>query len=736
MPSAGSVVADWIGEALVKMPVLLPERLLFVRTLVLGLAPLVLLLLSGLSCSPFPPVASPPPSVVAPNGAPLPAAPVSPSPLTPPPIPAAGAFPPASISLTQISVGQYYEKFYFCGLPENQPVICWGADGKVDTRANVPLRGQFQQVIVGQNLSCGLTANGTISCWNTSVEYREGSPPAGQFKLMTAGTHYGCALDPAGYAQCWGRNDDGRASPPADVAFTTIAAGAAHTCGLTTDGGLQCWGDNSHGQSNPLAGPFQALTSGISNTCVLRADGAALCQGDNTAGQSSPPPGAFLQIAAGENYACGIRPDSSLVCWGNWHDDLLAVPSAPFTAVSASRFGVCALRTDGSPQCWHYTPGSPEPQVIPVAVPPEMPQSPSTTGRFLWPLELFPWPSGGLALAERDGLITLCRRTPVLFCPGELAQPILDLRERVDCCADDFGLQSAALDPNFDQFPYLYVYYNARGEQHKIRLSRFPVAGGYVDSAAELVILELPMPGRWHFGGSIRFGPDGMLYLGIGDNTTSQNGQDLTTLRGKIIRIDVREASPEQPYLIPEDNPFRATPGVRPEIWAYGLRNPWRMSFDPAGRLWVGDPGERLLEEVSIAAAGDNLGWRVFEGDQCRTGEPECAALPDAVPPVVTYDRDEGCAVIWGGQYQGAALPELTGSLLFGDFCSGQVWVVEGNAAAGWQKRLIGNTGAPILSFGSDEAGELYALSVNQPILTLSRVMQAVREGENLAPGQ
>ena len=294
-------------------------------------------------------------------------------------------------------------------------------------------------------------------------------------------------------------------------------------------------------------------------------------------------------------------------------------------------------------------------------------------------------------------------------------------------------------------FPFLYVWYTAPGippppphthtTPRKARLSRFSVADGRADRAWELVMLELPMPNAFHFGGAVRFGPDGMLYLGIGENRFQKEAQSLESLRGKIIRIDARGAAEEQPYSVPADNPFQETEGARPEIWAYGLRNPWRMSFDAAGRLWVGDVGGADEEEVSIAPAGANLGWPVFEGNFCHGREAECAALTEALPPVATYGRNEGCAVIWGGQYRGAAVPQLVGAQLFGDHCSGRIWALTPDGEGGWQRWLAAIGSGAIISFGADAAGELYVLFINQPPLKLGPVSWAAPGAESPAAG-
>ena len=668
----------------------------------------------------------------------------------------------ASIPLVQIEVGQYGQ----CGLPPGGRAVCNHSLGLPAGLADA----QFRQVSVGQGFACGLRRDETIACWGDN-DYSKAMPPPGQFALVSAGEQHACALDIAGYAQCWGRDQEGRATPPAGIGFTAIAAGGSHSCGLTIAGGLQCWGSNNLGQADDHSGPFQSLSLGTRHTCVLRPEGAAWCQGDNAAGQSRPPPGVFTQIAAGEYHTCGLRPGGQPECWGGDFGAALAEPAGEFTVISGGRDTFCALTAEGYPRCWRYLPGSPqaaatatdfstvaatpatefsaaaatpatdpstataEPTTDPSAAtpPPAIEFSAAVAEPVLrLPVELFPWPGGGLAAVERAGII-LCFSDVRSQCAAETTPPLLDLTDRTDLSTPESGMLSAALDPDFDQFPFLYVYYTVQGDPRKVRLSRFPVADGRIDRAGELVILELPMPNGFHFGGAVRFGPEGMLYLGIGENQFKEDAQSLESRRGKIIRIDVRGASEEQPYRAPADNPFQGTAAARPEIWAYGLRNPWRMSFDAAGLLWVGDVGEASEEEVSIARAGANLGWPLFEGNFCHGGEGQCADLRDYAPPLATYGREEGCAIIWGGQYRGAAAPQLVGSYIFGDYCSGRVWALTPDGAGGWQRQFVAQVLSAIISFGTDSAGEMYALAVNQPPLKLGPLSGAAAGAESPA---
>ena len=374
----------------------------------------------------------------------------------------------------------------------------------------------------------------------------------------------------------------------------------------------------------------------------------------------------------------------------------------------------------------------PQPAADQQAAPAETPQQPrpeteeiefveALDGRsFEQPIELLAWPgdgpgdaTGGLLVAEQRGGISL-------YAADGSVRGVLDLSEQVVFRGEQ-GLLSVALDPEFADHPYLYVWYSPRGT-NLARLSRFPVEGTQANPDRELIILEVEQPFTNHNGGAVRFGPDGMLYLGIGDggaaNDPRGHGQNAQTLLGTIIRIDVRGASAQYPYRIPPDNPLLGVAGVRPEIFAWGMRNPWRMSFDPeTGALWYADVGQDRVEEVGIAAPGGNHGWNVFEGSECFGREDDCAAL-DHIPPLAEYRHDLGCSVTGGVVYRGAELPWLAGAYLFADFCSGRVWALEARGE-GWQMRELAQLDARIASFGVDAAGEVYLLTFRAPILRL-----------------
>ena len=234
--------------------------------------------------------------------------------------------------------------------------------------------------------------------------------------------------------------------------------------------------------------------------------------------------------------------------------------------------------------------------------------------RFDRPTDAAAYPGGRVLIAEQSGLVLLLDRAS-----GE-GGIFLDLRREVSREGNEEGLLGLALAPDFAASGHLYAYYSVREGARRTRLSRFTAAGGAAEPASELVILEVAQPFSNHNGGALRFGPDGMLYLGLGDGGSAgdpaSNAQDPGTLLGSILRIDVRSASEAAPYRVPEDNPFVGIDGARAEIWAYGLRNPWRMAFDPAGgSLWVGDVGQNRSEEVDVIVRGGNYGWNRLEGD-------------------------------------------------------------------------------------------------------------------------
>ena len=321
--------------------------------------------------------------------------------------------------------------------------------------------------------------------------------------------------------------------------------------------------------------------------------------------------------------------------------------------------------------------------------------------------------SGRLFVVLQPGRIVVFENDPGV----ESAETFLDIRERVNDSGNEEGLLGLAFDPAFAENGYFYVNYTASGPRRTV-VSRFSVSAGDPDRAdadSELVFLEVPQPYRNHNGGHVAFGPDGMLYVGLGDGGSGGdprgNGQDTSTLLGTILRVDVSALDETGGYAVPPDNPFAGGDGTaRGEIWAYGLRNPWRFSFDrETGDLWAADVGQNRYEEIDLIRPGRNYGWNVMEGAHCyRRAGCDTRGLEF---PVAEYGRDGGCSVTGGYVYRGRRLPTLYGAYLYADFCSGKIWALRYDGAAVTEQMLIADTGLSISSFGEDASGEVYVLT-------------------------
>ena len=601
-----------------------------------------------------------------------------------------------------------------CALLPDGQVHCWGRNND-DGHLDVPPDARFLQISAGHRFTCGIRLNHGITCWGNN-KHRNLEAPDGRFTSLDAGWDHACALGANGVA-CWGWNANERATPPQDLAFTRIAAGAEHSCGLTINGDLQCWGKNDNGRADFQQGPFRALAVGAVHTCVLRVDDTAFCQGENASKQSDAPAIVFAAITAGEDHTCGTRPDGTLECWGGGSqisNIQLTAPKGQFTSVSAGFRRTCGLDSSGNAACWNHSyiafPAPPYDKLDFVNAVPDY--------TLQKPVEAFPWPGGGLLIADLDGEIAVY---------GSETEPIriLDIQDKISQMGSEKGLLGVAVDPEFERYSFLYVYYTARSEREEVqpgaRLSRFPIVDGRAVRDEELIIVEHPGLYDFHQGGSPRFGPDGMLYLGIGDGKCSECARYLHTLLGKIIRIDVRGATTDQPYRIPADNPLVDDAEAKHQIWAYGLRNPWRMSFDAqTGQLWVADVGAGFQEEVSIVTRGADMGWPVWEGLHCR-GDllGGCDVIEGPTPPLAVYNHSHGCAVIGGLVYHGAAIPQLDGAYVFGDLCSGRIWVLTDDGSNGRTFIEIANLDVPIVSFGIDAEGEALVLAFGGKILRL-----------------
>jgi glucose/arabinose dehydrogenase len=289
------------------------------------------------------------------------------------------------------------------------------------------------------------------------------------------------------------------------------------------------------------------------------------------------------------------------------------------------------------------------------------------------------------------------------------------------------GLLGLAFDPNYQENGYFYVYYSATNPRRSV-LSRFssnrdnPVTA---DPQSEVIVMEIAQPFSNHNGGQITFGPDGYLYIGLGDGggggDPQRNGQNLGALLGKILRIDVRGISETESYKIPADNPFLNTADARPEIWALGLRNPWRFSFDnETGLLWAGDVGQNRWEEINIISKGANYGWNIMEGFHCYSPANGCDQTGLTLP-LVEYEHSEGCSVTGGYVYRGDKILSLQGYYIYGDYCSGNIWALSYDGNTVTQNVLLVESELNITSFGQDPAGNLYILSQEGGIYTLEQ---------------
>jgi len=295
---------------------------------------------------------------------------------------------------------------------------------------------------------------------------------------------------------------------------------------------------------------------------------------------------------------------------------------------------------------------------------------------------------------------------------GRNPTPFLDIRDRVVDRQNEQGLLGLAFHPNFKDNGLFYINYT--GENGDTFISRFngSTDPNVADPASEQVLLRIKQPYANHNGGHLLFGPDGYLYIGTGDGGSAGdpqgNAQNADSLLGKLLRIDVDQGDP---YGVPADNPY-SSGGGRPEIWAIGLRNPWRYSFDRAtGDLYIGDVGQNEWEEISFLPAGQpggaNFGWDYWEANHPYEGSP-----PEGVgmiPPIWEYNHANGCSVTGGITYRGN-LPDWQGIYFYGDFCSGTIWGLLRDADGNWQNTTLYQTTANITAFGGDEFGEIYMI--------------------------
>lgn len=313
--------------------------------------------------------------------------------------------------------------------------------------------------------------------------------------------------------------------------------------------------------------------------------------------------------------------------------------------------------------------------------------------------------SGRLFVVEQPGVIRIIQDGGLL--PG----PFLDISEQVGCCGER-GLLGLAFHPDFGINGYFYVNYTDLNGNTIIARYQVSENPNLADPVTQEVLLGVAQPFPNHNGGGLAFGHDGYLYIGMGDGGSGGdplgNAQNLDVWLGKLLRLDIDHGDP---YAIPSDNPY-AQGGGAPEVWASGLRNPWRFSFDRlTGDLYIGDVGQGSWEEIDYYPAGGpggvNFGWNYREGAHTYA---ESLPVGDLVltDPVVEYGHDQGVSVVGGIVYRGEKIPELQGIYFYGDYGSGFVWGLYQTADSSWENALLFQTGANITSFGEDESGEIY----------------------------
>ncbi len=317
-----------------------------------------------------------------------------------------------------------------------------------------------------------------------------------------------------------------------------------------------------------------------------------------------------------------------------------------------------------------------------------------------------------LFVVEQGGYIRIVQSNGTV-----LGTPFLDINTQVSTGGEQ-GLLGLAFHPNYASNGFFYVNYtDTSGDTH---VARFQVSGNpdIANAASELTILTVAQPFSNHNGGDLAFGPDGYLYIAMGDggaaNDPGDRSQNPAEMLGKMLRIDVDSGSP---YAIPPSNPFVGPDGILDEIWAIGLRNPWRFSFDRStGDLFIGDVGQGSFEEVDFQPAsstgGENYGWRCYEGNSAfnLTG---CGPIGDYTFPIHDYSHADGCSISGGFIYRGAQFPALDGHYFFADYCSGHLWSLSPDGIGGWDLNDFGTQGINFSAFGEDSAGELYAADIS-----------------------
>lgn len=314
-----------------------------------------------------------------------------------------------------------------------------------------------------------------------------------------------------------------------------------------------------------------------------------------------------------------------------------------------------------------------------------------------------------LFVAEQHGTIRIVQDGRLL------PDPFLDVGPKLAIDGTERGLLGLAFHPAYGENGRFYIIYtNRNGNTVLSQYTVDPADPNRADPGSERFVLLVKQPFGTHNGGPLLFGPDGMLYVGLGDGGAVgdpyDNAQDPRTLLGSVLRLNVDDL----PYTVPSDNPFVRHPHRRGEVWAYGLRNPWGIHFDHAtGDLYLADAGQSNAEEINFQAAnspaGQNFGWPIREGFECY-GAEMCREA-GFVPPIFAYDHSEGCAVVGGGVYRGRQYPALNGRYFFSDFCAGTIWNLTYRGDGTWQRTAVYETNTQVSAFGTDAHGELLVLT-------------------------
>ena len=330
--------------------------------------------------------------------------------------------------------------------------------------------------------------------------------------------------------------------------------------------------------------------------------------------------------------------------------------------------------------------------------------------------------SGRLFVIEKKGVIRVFEDKQ----EASTSKVFLDISDQVSVKGNEEGLLGIAFHPKYAENGLFYVHYSSSIKNKIGTLSEFKVSkedADKADPASERILLEQEQPWRNHNGGMIEFGPDNYLYWALGDGGAGGDpkgsGQDLTSLLGTILRIDVDTRAEGLQYGIPSDNPFVDGPeGARPEIFAFGLRNVWRFSFDrKTGELWAADVGQNRWEEVDIVISGGNYGWKVREGFAAFSDKAEISH-GEAIDPIAVYGRKEGVSITGGYVYRGERFPALQGSYFYGDFATGNIWRITKDEAGEYHNTIaLEKSKVVITSFAEDAKGELYVLNYSGEIM-------------------